>query len=180
MSHRVPVAVRVLVVGLVLGVVALVVSSWAGGSPAPGRVAESRVAGSGPGPLAVLHEWDERRAAAWSGGDGDALGRLYTRRSTAGAADVALLHRYAARGLRVQDMRMQVLGVRVLARRPRMIVLEVLDRLDDAVVTRPGDSSAARRLPSDGVTTHHLVLRLVDGRWLMARVSVVGSGGARP
>lgn len=181
LSARLPVAVRVLVAGLVLGVTALAVISLVAGSPAPGRgstppahdVAESA-------PLTVLHEWDRHRSAAWAAGDTSALAGLYTARSTAGSSDVALLRRYVARGLRVRDMRMQLLGVRVLTRRPQVIALEVVDRLDDAVVVRAGDWRTSRRLPSDGATTHRLVLRLVEGRWRMARVTVVASGGVRP
>jgi hypothetical protein len=181
MSLRVPVAVRVLVAGLALGVSVLAVISLVAGSPAPARVPTPPAdVVAGPSPFAVLHEWDRRRSAAWSAGDTAALSRLYTVRSTAGSSDVALLRRYVARGLRVRDMRMQLLGARVLVRRPWVIALEVVDRLDDAVVVRSGELQAARRLPSDGATTHRLVLRLVAGRWRMARVSVVGSGGVGP
>jgi hypothetical protein len=181
MSVRVPVAVRVLLVGVVIGVAALTVATWLGGPSVPAPLGSGRsVVAVEPSPLAVLHDWDARRAAAWSAGDTAALARLYTARSTAGRADVTLLHRYAARGLRVRGMRMQLLGARVLTVRPRVIVLEVVDRLDDAVVVRAGDPGVTRRLPVDAATTHRLELRRVDGLWRMADVSLVASGGARP
>lgn len=181
MSVRVPVAVRVLLVGVVIGVAALTVATWLGGPSVPAPLGSGRsVVAVEPAPLAVLHDWDARRAAAWSAGDTAALARLYTARSTAGRADVTLLHRYAARGLRVRGMRMQLLGARVLTVRPRVIVLEVVDRLDDAVVVRAGDPGVTRRLPVDAATTHRLELRRVDGLWRMADVSLVASGGARP
>jgi hypothetical protein len=181
MSVRVPVAIRVLVVGVVIGVAALAATSRLGGPQVPTPAGGGRsVVTAEPAPLAVLHDWDARRAAAWSAGDAAALARLYTARSTAGRADVTLLHRYAARGLLVRGMRMQILGARVLTVRPRVIVLEVVDRLDDAVVVRVGDPAVTRRLPVDAATTHRLELRLVDSRWRMADVSLVASGGARP
>jgi hypothetical protein len=124
--------------------------------------------------LAVLDAWDVRRAAAWATGDAEQLGALYTAGSTAGAADVALLARYAGRGLVVHGMRMQVLRVRVLTVRPRRVEVEVTDRLTGAVAARVTDPTSVRALPADPATTRLLVLRRVGGRWLMARVSAVG------
>jgi hypothetical protein len=176
----VPVVVRVLVTGVALGVIALAAVSWFAEPSAPAGVA---VAGGRPDlaeesrPLAVLHDWDARRAAAWAAGDPRSLARLYTSRSGAGIADVALLQRYVDRGLRVRQMRMQVLASRVLVVRPRAITLEVVDRLAAATVDA---GAAGRRLPVDAATTHRLELRLVGGRWRMDRVAVVGSGRAHP
>jgi hypothetical protein len=121
--------------------------------------------------LGVLRGWDARRAAAWATGDPALLARLYTRGSTAGAADLDLLRRYRARGLVVRDMRMQLLRVRVLTSRPRLVVLEVTDRLAFAVAFAP--PSRARPLPRDVATAHEVVLRRVGGEWRMARVSLV-------
>jgi hypothetical protein len=178
----VPVAARVLVVGAAVGVVVLTGMSWLAdpSTPSaplpPSAPATVDRTGQESGPLAVLHGWDTRRAAAWAAGDPRALAQLYTARSTAGAADVALLQRYVDRGLRVRRMRMQVLGARVLVLRPRAITLEVVDRLAAATVDT---GVASRRLPSDSATTHRLELRLVGGRWRMDRVSV-RSGPADP
>jgi hypothetical protein len=119
--------------------------------------------------LDVLREWDDRRAAAWAAGDPTLLARLYTRGSSAGAADLALLGRYRARGLVVRGIRMQLLRARVMASRPRLVVLEVTDRLASAVAYGP--AGGARRLPGDVATVHELVLRRVEGEWRMVRVS---------
>jgi hypothetical protein len=180
----IPVAARVLVAGVAIGVATLCAVSRFGepsapadlpvaGGPADGRAGVAAEAM----PLAVLHDWDARRAAAWSAGDLHALARLYTARSAAGDADVALLRRYVGRGLRVRQMQMQVLGARVLVVRRRAITLEVVDRLAGAIVDAGG---ARRRLPGDVATTHRLELRLVGGRWRMDQVAAVGSGRADP
>lgn len=174
MPVRVPVAALVLVLGLTLGVVAVgVFSRLADPRPAAADPRQAGIAGPVAGPLAVLHEWDDRRSAAWAAGDPAALARLYTAGSSAGAADVRLLRRYAARGLRVRDLRMQLLGARILIDRPRLVELEVTDRLASAVAVRLTDPQVTRRLPSDGATTHRIVLRRIAGAWQVARVSVV-------
>jgi hypothetical protein len=179
MPVRVPVAALVLVLGLGVGVAAVTAgvgstgqgSSRSGGSDSVARPAVATTDPARPeSALAVLHAWDERRAAAWSTGDAAALARLYTPGSPARAADVALLRRYAARGLVVRGMRTQVLRARVLAARPRRLELEVTDRLAAAVAVRRGEPTTARRLPTDVATTRHLVLRRVRGQWLMAEV----------
>jgi hypothetical protein len=123
--------------------------------------------------VSVLHDWDVRRAAAWARGDADALASLYTVGSAAGAADVALLSRYRSRGLVVRDLRMQLLRARVLTSRPRLVELEVTERLAFAVADEP--TVGSRALPRDAAATHRLVLRRVAGTWLMAGVSVVPS-----
>ncbi len=51
-------------------------------------------------PLAVLRQWDRRRARAWAQGDPEALATLYVPGSTAGERDLARLRRYVDRGLR--------------------------------------------------------------------------------
>lgn len=182
MPVRARVVAVVLVLGLAVGLAASVVVAEATGPRSSAGVAGGRVAAVRPtdkAALAVLHAWDARRADAWAAGDPVALARLYTDRSAAGRADIALLQRYAARGLVVRDLRIQVLRARVLTSRPGRVALEVTDRLSSAVAVRAGDGHASRRLPVDSATTRLLVLRRVDGRWLMARVSAVPpSGGA--
>ena len=166
-----------LAVGLTVGLVASLV--WTRSAPAP-------VAGrSSTGPwsvaptpaearaVAVLHDWDVHRSAAWAAGDADRLAALYTARSTAGTADVALLRRYATRGLVVRGLSMQLLRTRVLTLRPRLLELEVTDRLSRAVAVRRSDPGQGRPLPVDTATTRVLTLRKVGDRWLMARVSGV-------
>lgn len=182
MPVRLPVAVVVLVVGLTSGLVAVgAVSSDPRAAPAPASTPAST---PGPAPvpgaavaepppaLAVLRGWDQRRAEAWSDADPGALARLYVPGSSAGATDVALLRRYRARGYSVRGMRMQLLAVRVLVLRPRLLRVEVTDRLAGATAV----GATEQVLPTDAATTRVLVLRRVGGQWLMARV-LPGSAG---
>ena len=175
MPVRLPLAVLVLALGTTCGLVAVSVSSGPGHRRSVPASAPSWGSASTPvdrpGALAVLHAWDRRRAAAWAAGDESALAALYTAGAPAGQADRALLRRYTSRGLLVREMRMQVLRARVLALRPRLLELEVTDRLAGGTVIRSGAPAAARRLPVDAATTHVLTLRRIGGAWLMARVS---------
>jgi hypothetical protein len=175
MPVRIPVVAVLLATGLTVGVVGLpVVSQHAGGQGGAGRVsaAPSPVLLTSPqAAVGVLRDWDRRRAAAWADGDAESLRRLYTRRAPAGAADLVLLHAYAARGLVVRGLRMQLLAVRVLVDRPRQLELEVTDRLAGATAVLATDSAVSWPLPADTATTRVLVLRRLGERWLMARVS---------
>lgn len=123
--------------------------------------------------LVVLHNWDRSRSRAWASGDVAALRRIYLPGSSAGAHDVAMLRRWVERGLRVHRMSMQVLSVELRVRSHWRIVLDVTDRLADAVAV-PAGGGAERLLPRDGLTTRRLAFRLVDGRWLL------GSAYERP
>jgi hypothetical protein len=173
MVVRVPRAVLVLAAGLTVGLVG-VATIGRPPHPVPSQVRPSAHAPAvRDGALAVLHDWDVRRAAAWAAGDPDALGGLYARGSGAGAADVALLRRYTGRGLVVRGLGMQVLRARVLVSRPRRLELEVTDRLAGAVAVRAGDPRSARRLPSGAASTRVLVLRRPGDRWVMVRVSAL-------
>lgn len=120
-----------------------------------------------PAAVAVLHEWDRDRAAAWRRGDPDALERLYTRGAGAGQADRELLASYVERGLRVTGMRMQVAEVDVESVSTDRIVMVVTDRVVGAVAvgrrTRTG-------LPRDRWSRHRVVLVRVAGRWRVAEV----------
>ena len=115
----------------------------------------------------VLHAWDVRRARAWAAGDARALRRLYVRGSRAGRADVAMLHAWLARGLRVRGMRMQVVAATVRGRGEARVVLEVTDRLVGATTV-----AAGRRvpLPRDVPSRHTVVLVRVAGQWLVRAV----------
>lgn len=125
--------------------------------------------------LAVLRDWDRQRAAAWRDGDAARLDALYAPGSAAGAHDVAMLERWARRGLRVRGMAMQVLAVDLLMRTERRIVLEVTDRLADPVAVGRG-----RRwpLPRDGVSVRRLEFRRTADRWLLAAVQAASSPDA--
>jgi hypothetical protein len=171
MPVRIPLVLLVLAAGLTLGLVGVAtLSERPGELGAPSRSPSARPA-TEHAALAVLHSWDRRRSDAWAAGDAVALARLYTARSSAGAADVALLRRYVARGLVVSDLRMQVLRARVIVVLPRLLELEVTDRLAGGRAARPGDPGTARPLPADAASTTVLTLRRVGDRWLMARVS---------
>lgn len=176
MPIRLPVVAVVLAIGLTAGLVAVSLASGSTDRSRPPRPESSTVASSAssagpPGVLGVLRDWDHRRAAAWAAGDAGALRALYTRRSAAGAADATLLHAYAARGLVVRGLRMQLLRARVLVARPRLLELEVTDRLAAATAVLTESPAAGWQLPADAATTRVLVLRRVGQRWLMARVS---------
>lgn len=142
----------------------------AGMSPAPRA---GPVAGRSPTAraLAVLRAWDRARASAWARGDPAALAALYAPGSRAGAADVVMLRRWQARGLRVRGMRMQVLGAALRARAPGRLVFVVTDRLVGAVAV-PG----ALPLPRDQPSTRRLDFRRVGERWLLAGVVPVSRG----
>jgi hypothetical protein len=178
MPIRVPVVAVLVALGVTVGAVALPVSRHAVGEQrmldrTPTVAAPTLVPGHSA-PADVLRGWDRRRAAVWADGDARALRALYTPRSAAGSADVALLRRYAARGLVVHGLRMQLLAVRVLVQRPRRLELEVTDRVARAVAVRATDSAVSRLLPTDTASTRVLVLRLVGERWLVERVSSAG------
>ncbi|WP_146207321.1 hypothetical protein [Nocardioides silvaticus] len=117
--------------------------------------------------VSVLRDWDRARSAAWSSGDVRALRRIYQPGARVGAHDVAMLRRWVERGLRVRRLTMQVLSVELRVRTDRRIVLDVTDRLADAIAV-PVGGGHGRVLPRDGLTTRRLVFRLDDGSWRMA------------
>lgn len=127
------------------------------------------------GSLAVLRDWDRARAAAWEEGDPAALGHLYARGSAAGRADVAMLRRWTARGLRVEGMTMQVLAVELRLRSGRRLVLVVTDRLVGAVAVGP--DGRRTDLPRDGATRRRLEFRRTGSDWLLASAVEVSSTG---
>lgn len=116
------------------------------------------------GPVAVLRDWDRRRAEAWAGGDVAGLRRLYVARSTAGGRDAARLSRWLDRGLRVRRIETQVVRARVLEEQPARLVLLVTDRVARAVAT------GRVRLPDDTASTWRITLRQVEGEWKVAAV----------
>jgi len=119
------------------------------------------------GPPPGLSAWDERRSAAWAEGDAGALASLYADGSGAGAADVRLLRDYARRGLRVEGMATQVLGLRVAARSPGRLELVVTDRVVGAEAVGSG---APVPLPVDRPSTRRVVLVRAGAGWVVAEV----------
>jgi hypothetical protein len=161
----------VLVVAAVLGLVsgvAVVALALRGAEPGPAAV-EARAAE--PYAVHVLRAWDARRSRAYAHADGAALADLYVAGSRTGAADLAVLRGYRARGLRVTGMRTQVLAARVLRESGKRLVLRVTDVLVDAMA---GDGRRARwALPHDRPSTRRVVLVLVRGTWLVAEAYAV-------
>ena len=117
----------------------------------------------------VLRVWDQARSEAFAEGDVAALRSLYADGSEAGTSDVRLLREYLRRGLRVEQMRMQLLEVVVLDRGPDLLRARVTDRLAEAVVVGPG---LRRQLPRDRASTRIVELRRESGaRWRVVEVS---------
>jgi len=163
---------------IVVAVVALVITGLLRSTPGEDR---SSPAPSEPAPtarprmtvteavssLAILRDWDDARSSAWARGDLGALRRLYLPGSTVGAQDAAMLGRWVDRGLRVRRMTMQVLAVELRVRTDRRIVLDVTDRLADAVAVPVGGGERLA-LPHDGLTTRRLALRRTRVGWVLA------------
>ena len=119
--------------------------------------------------LTVLREWDRARSAAWARGDVAALRRIYLPGSRVGAKDVAMLSRWVDRSLRVRRMTMQVHSVHLRVQTERRIVLDVTDRLAEAVAV-PAGGGRPRALPRDEVTTRRLVFGSTRDGWVLAAV----------
>jgi hypothetical protein len=119
---------------------------------------------------AVLHDWDDRRAAAWAADDPGALRALYTGGSPVGRADVALLRRWHERGLRVDGMQLQLLEIEVRRASATHLDLVVTDRLTGAVARRPG---VRVPLPADVPSTSRVVLVRDGGTWRVRQASAV-------
>ncbi len=117
--------------------------------------------------LTVLREWDRRRARAWARGDAGALRGLYVPGAVAGSRDVAMLRAWSARGLRVRDMRRQVLAGRVVRHRRDRLALAVTDRLARAVAVGNG---VHRALPRAAPSTRTVELVRQRGTWRVAAV----------
>lgn len=127
-------------------------------------------------PLRVLHEWDAARSLAWEHADPVALEGLYLPRSTAGVEDVALLKRYAARGVRLRGIRMQVLSARIVVKRETRMQLVVVERFAGA---HAETASGARSLPAGRPVRRIIDLRRYSGRWLVAAVRSLPLEGPR-
>jgi hypothetical protein len=96
------------------------------------------------------------------------LRSLYVEGSEAGTSDVALLRAYLRRGLRVEEMRMQLLAVEVLREEHRLLRLRVTDRLAGAVAVGEGTRVD---LPHDAASTRVVELRRSPGgRWRVGTV----------
>jgi hypothetical protein len=145
-----------------LGVGVVVLSDRGRAEPAEPVSAAAAVT---DGPVAVLREWDRRRAAAWAAGDLDTLRSLYVPRSSAGERDVARLSRWLDQGLRVRRLDTQVLRVRVLEERRDAVRLAVTDRIARA------ETTSGLRLPGDAPSSWRITMRRVGEDWRVVSVS---------
>jgi hypothetical protein len=155
--------VHLLSVALLATLLAVGAGAFARRGPDPAPPAASRIH-----PITVLRVWDQRRARAWASGKPEAVSALYVAGSAAGRADRASLAAYAARGLRVDRLAMQVLAVDVLAATTDRLVLRVTDRVATAVAVGRGIRIP---LPRDEPSTRTVVLVREGATWLVARVA---------
>ncbi|KRE99755.1 hypothetical protein ASG88_14250 [Nocardioides sp. Soil777] len=133
----------------------------------PGPLSRPVAAAPDDGPRSVLADWDARRARAWAAGDVSALRDLYVDGSRSGRADVRMLASYVDRGLTVEGMRTQVLALEVLDESPVSVEVRVTDRIGGAQAV---DGETVIPLPDDRPSTRSVVLRLVEGEWLVDEV----------
>ncbi|MDT0201752.1 hypothetical protein [Nocardioides sp. AE5] len=110
----------------------------------------------------VLAEWDRRRAAAWAAGDLVALRDLYVDGSAAGERDAERLAAWQERGLRVEEIAIQVLEFELVSRTSEQIVIEVTDRIVGGEAVGSGQRIA---LPHSQAERHRVTLVLVKGEW---------------
>ncbi len=132
--------------------------------------------------LTVVRAWDEQRAKAYADGDLAALGKLYLSGSVSGRSDRRLLREYADRGLRVQDMRTQILDLEIRDQGENSMLLRVTDRLSGATAVGPG---VKVRLPRDLANTRDVEFRRVGPDWVVAEADPItsdqeGAGGVEP
>lgn len=169
MSSRVRAALAAVVVVAVAVTVPIVARDPA--APATASDGASVAAAAAP-PLVpqavrVLAAWDRERTAAWAAGDVVALRGLYAAGSRTGSRDVAMLSAYAARGLRVRGLEVQLLAWEVRDRSPTQVRLVVTDRVVGGVVAGAGET---RSLPADQPSRR--IVRFVrrGEQWLVAEV----------
>lgn len=121
--------------------------------------------------LRVLRHWDARRARAYAAADPGALRRLYVPGSAAGTRDVALLARYAARGLSVRGLVPQVHDVEVTRARRGVLAVRVTERFPGVRVVgerrRPGSAATA---PAAGFQVRVLTMRQGATGWQVVAV----------
>lgn len=117
--------------------------------------------------LSVLREWDALRSEAYAAADVTALSGLYADGSAAGANDIAMLRRYAARGLRVTGIRTQILAADVREFSETVVRLKVTDRM---VGARAVGRSESVDLPRDRASTRTISFVRRHGSWVVDEV----------
>ena len=153
--------IRLLFVALLTTLLGVGTGAFALRGPDPAPPVASRVDA-----IAVLRAWDQRRAAAWASGDPQAVSALYAAGSVAGRADRTFLAAYAARGLHVDGLAMQVLAVDVVTATTDQLVLRVTDRVATGVAVGRGSRIP---LPRDEPSTWRVVMIRDRATWLVAR-----------
>lgn len=119
------------------------------------------------GPWAqTLDELDQRRNHAFVHGDPDGLSAVYAPQTPVLAADRRTLRAYRMRGLEIDRVRMHLLRVTVLSRRPGHVRLRVVDCLRPTRVREP--AGHWRALPRDGPTRRRIVLVRTPQGWRIA------------
>ena len=156
--------VLLLAVGVLAATAAVLVRGVSPGPPTASASATSVSAPAHSRALRVLHHWDRRRARAWQEGSVRRLRALYVPGSEAGRTDRAMLLAYRERGLRVEDMRRQVLGIEVVGSGRRALTVDVTDRLANAVAVGHGTRT---RLPRGTLATRTLTFRLTGDGWVL-------------
>jgi methyl coenzyme M reductase beta subunit len=153
--------IRLLFVALLTTLLGVGTGAFALRGPDPAPPVASRVDA-----IAVLRAWDQRRAAAWASGDPEAVSALYVAGSAAGRADRSFLAAYAARGLHVDGLAMQVLAVDVVTATVDRLVLRVTDRVATGLAVGRGSRIP---LPRDEPSTWRVVMVRDGATWLVAR-----------
>jgi hypothetical protein len=92
---------------------------------------------------------------------------LYAPGSATGVRDVAELRQWGERGLRVEGLRQQVAGLRVVRHRPGRLVVLVTDRTVDAIAVGAHRRTA---LPTSAWRCHRVRLVRRHGRWVVDEV----------
>jgi hypothetical protein len=177
-------AVALLLIGVValvphIGPLRAVTSHGVGGAaPGPAPIALTHDAATATRPttpfasrwVRILDLLDGRRAMAWRTGRPSELSGVFVPGSPELAEDRRALRGYVDRGLVVRSVR-EGYDVEAVERRdPSTVVLLVVDRLEAAYAV--AGSGATEALPVDRPTRHHIVLRRLGGRWLIARITL--------
>lgn len=116
----------------------------------------------------VMWRLQARRGEAWEQGRPSLLGRVYAAHSPLLARDREMLRGYAARGLRLQRLRLDVVRVDLLARQGDVARLDVVDVL--APVTVSSRAGHRQRLPDDRPSRHLVELRRDAAGWRISQV----------
>lgn len=122
----------------------------------------------------ILASLDHRRAEAFAADEPELLRAVYVAGSQVMRQDRATLAAYRARGLRLTDLRMRVLRLRMVEVRGSRVVLEVVDQL--AAATAVDRSGKATPLRADQPSAHRIVISRTPAGWRIASVRPANQG----